>query len=99
MIPKKIYLSEEELEKRYMCARMVSCNAPIGNNNVEYTDLSQVWHDVDDNPKPGEYILVMFDSGNFTSWNVTTVADITLCFQAFNVERWAYTSDLIPKTE
>lgn len=97
MRPKKIYLRSEELEDNYMCERMVSCDVAIGSCNVEYTDLSQVWHDVTDKPMKGEYILVMFESGNFSSWNVSSVADVIVNFNFFNVKRWAYASDLLPK--
>ena len=99
MIPKKIYLRKAELEDNYMFERMVSCDVAIGSCNVEYTDLSQVWHDVTDKPKEGEYILVMLKYGGLTSWNVACVADVIANFNFFKAKRLAYANDLLPKTE
>ena len=56
-----------------------------------------IWHDTSDNPDAGKSILVMFKSGDLTSWDVRDVADMNFNFKAFNVERWAYINDLFPK--
>ena len=50
MIPRKIYLRENELKDQFMCERMVSCDASIGSCNIEYTNLSQIWHDAGEEP-------------------------------------------------
>lgn len=44
MMPKRVYLRAKELDEHIMCERMVSCNEPFDSCNVEYTDLSQLWH-------------------------------------------------------
>lgn len=100
MIPKKIYLNyvnEDDKEKTWSEEPVSVADCKM--QNREYTDLSQVWHDVTDKPKEGEYILVMLKSGGLTSWNVPCVADVIANFNFFNVKRWAYANDLLPKTE
>lgn len=98
MIPKKIYLRENELAEQFMCARMVSCDASIGSCSVEYTDLLQVWHAAIEEPKIGSNIVVIngndkwcdiqpYDGGySWRSW-----------VSSYDIQRWAYIDDLLPK--
>ena len=44
MIPKKIYLREADFDDLFTSERMVACDEPFNDLNVEYTDLSQIWH-------------------------------------------------------
>ena len=67
----------------------------VGDSENENNKI--IWHDTSDNPDAGKSILVMFKSGDLTSWNVRDVADMNFNFKASNVERWAYINDLLPK--
>lgn len=103
MRPKNIYLRSEELEDNYMCERMVSCDVAIGSCNAEYTDLSQVWHDVSEEPKKGELILVevvnTIPESKDIRYFVEYAAEWVLNYiktEGFKC-RWAYISDLLPK--
>lgn len=42
MLPKKIYLTEQELQDTTTCERMVSIDEPYKDMTEEYTNLSQV---------------------------------------------------------
>ena len=64
-------------------------------NRKEYIDLSQVWHDPSEKPAQGRMILVLFKSGNLTSWRSTL--DIITTFEKHNVVKWAYVEDLLPE--
>lgn len=57
--------------------------------------INSVWHDASEQPKMGEQILVLFKSGNLTSWFAS--ADIMDVFKKFEVLRWAYANDLLPE--
>ena len=61
----------------------------------EYINLSQVWHDPSEKPAEGRMILVLFKSGNLTSWRSTM--DIITTFEKYNVVKWAYVEDLLPE--
>ena len=64
-------------------------------NRKEYIDLSQVWHDPSEKPAQGRMILVLFKSGNLTSWR--SISDITDVFRKLRVLKWAYVDDLTIK--
>lgn len=109
MIPKKIYLRNAELEDNYMCERMVSCDAAIGSCNVEYTDLSQVWHDASEIPDRNHQNIIyqqkycsMFNI--YITYLPTCVRSCKITQTSWeefikenNVNRWAYVNDLLPK--
>lgn len=101
MKPKKIYLRENELEDQFMCERMVSCDASIGSCNVEYTDISQVWHDASEEPKDETRILIEYDylgSKEFQSYNIGDgLVNLERLKKYYRISRWAYISDLLPK--
>lgn len=97
MIPKKIYLRSEELEDNYMCGRMVSCDVAIGSCNAEYTDLSQVWHDASEIPTGGKPILIIHSDNTIETWKIPHVFESVLLFTAYEVKKWAYIDDLLPK--
>lgn len=92
MIPKKVYLRAKELEEHIMCERMVSCNAAIGSCNVEYTALSQLWHDASDIPNDDSIIIYESVYGDILLKRFTNRASAMA-----NVLRWAYVNDLLPK--
>lgn len=102
MRPNKIYLRENELEDKFMCERMVSCDAAIGSCNVEYTDISQVWHDTSEEPKDKSHILIEFDylgSKEFNSYNIGDgLANWERLKKYYRISRWAYIPDLLPKS-
>ena len=105
MMPKKIYLREKELDEQFMCERMVSCNAAIGSCNVEYTDISQLWHHhsvVPTERNKNIIYITTFDEiyieaiprclgGKLTdnSWNDFAMRECVI--------GWAYIDDLMPK--
>ena len=105
MIPKKIYLRKAELEDNYMCERMVSCDEPFDCCNVEYTNLSQLWHHSSVMPTETNKNIIYvttFDEiyieriprclgGKLTdnSWNDFTMRECVI--------GWAYVNDLLPK--
>ena len=103
MIPKKIYLRENELEEQFMCERMVSCDASIGSCNVEYTDISQVWHDASEEPKDCSKLLIYFEHEygkmdckiyNHVYWTDLLWREVVYLY---HIKQWAYISDLLPK--
>ena len=96
MLPKKIYLNyvnENDVGKNWSEEPISASDCEM--DNREYTDLSQVWHDPSKKPVQGRMILVLFKSGNLTSWRSTL--DIIAAFEKNIVLRWAYVDDLIPK--
>lgn len=97
MIPKKIYLNEEELKDNYTCERMVSCDAPIGNCNVEYTDLSQVWHDASEEPKLINYWILVLDYKNKVIVTISGYGKWRGFVKKNGIVRWAYVADILPK--
>ena len=101
MIPKRVYLRSEELEEHFTCKRMVSCEDPIGRCNVEYTALSQLWHDATEEPENDGWIISECDSeyrsidwGNVTSGLWYGWDDYV---SYYGVRRWAYINDILPK--
>lgn len=109
MTPKKIYLRKEELDEQFTCERMVSCDAPIGSCNVEYTDLSQVWHDASEIPQQN-YKNIIYQTNYCSMYNMN-ITFIPTCLRSckitsrswdefvkeVNMRRWAYIDDLLPK--
>lgn len=106
MRPKKIYLRENELEDQFMCERMVSCDASIGSCNVEYTDVSQVWHDASEEPENGSNIIAIdkdglwwdiqpYHSSDYDKYGLEGWPCCKICYN--NIQKWAYISDLLPK--
>lgn len=106
MKPKKIYLRKNELDEQFMCERMVSCDASIGSCNVEYTDLSSLWHDASEEPEIGSNIVVIDKDGQW--WDIQPynsddhdgygLKGWPCCSLDYNhIQKWAYISDLLPK--
>lgn len=109
MIQKKVYLRAEELEEHFMCERMVSCDASIGSCNVEYTNLSQLWHDASEIPQENHKNII-YQTNYHSMYNVH-IDFIPTCLRSckitsrswdefvkeVNMRRWAYINDLLPK--
>lgn len=106
-MPKKIYLREKELDEQFMCERMVSCNAAIGSCNVEYTDLSQLWHHHPVVPTERNKNIIYI-----TTFDEIYIETIPRCLGGKLTDNsrndfamrecvigWAYTDELLPKTE
>ena len=97
MIPRKIYLRENELKDQFMCERMVSCDASIGSCNIEYTNLSQIWHDAGEEPRRNE-LLLGEDTDGFSIYRWCLQEDNWEAFvNETRLSRWAYIDNLLPK--
>lgn len=97
MIPKRIYLRKEELNEQFMCERMVSCDASIGSCNVEYTDLSSLWHDASEEPKGNMDILFISKNGNVHKASNIDIQLYDWLKNINDIKKWAYINDLLPK--
>lgn len=105
MIPKKIYVPENSI--KCLCHYNNSALALVTNSqkigSVEYTDLSQIWHNADENPQVERQVLgIDYDgeagSGVFEYRSVAGIfiyGDLILDWDS--VVRWAYIDDLLPK--
>lgn len=98
MIPKKIYLNyvDEDDEEKTWCVGPVyveDCEM----QNREYTDLSQVWHDVKEEPEK-KRLIVGIDNDGASIYNLTDQDNDWLSFvEWYSIIRWAYIDDLLPK--
>ena len=97
MIPKKIYLNyvnEDDKEKTWSEEPVSVADCDM--QNREYTDLSQVWHDVSEEP---EEDLVLCDSAILLyyigCWN-KKLSWGYYC-KIHGITRWAYVKDIFPK--
>lgn len=102
MIPKKIYLNEQELHDAITYERMVSCNEPYRDMTEEYVNISQVWHDAGEEPLRDKAFIMELGANKYgletfalaendinSNWD-EVVKELPLL-------RWAYISDLLPK--
>ena len=96
MLPKKIYLNyvnEDDVDKTWCEEPIFTSDSDI--NNREYTDLSQVWHDISEKPFPERIVLLLLKSGSFIScYSYHRIDEI---FNISGVLKWAYANDLIIK--
>ena len=98
-LPTKIYLRKSELRDHFTQERMVSCDEPFDECQVEYTNLANIWHDASEIPTKESLILyrtslgrydVIFQSGNKEGiWKVYV--------KDYGVAEWAYVNELRPK--
>ena len=62
-------------------------------------NLESIWHDASEKPRAKEWLLIQFGEDDY---DVLSLDDLyidmwcTWC-KTYNVIRWAYTSDLLPK--
>lgn len=100
MIPKKIYLTNKELQDTTTCERMVSINEPYRDMTEEYVNLSQVWHQVSEEPI-GKDWKILIENKNGYYWVESSVSVFYGNWQKFTedgeLRRWAYIKDLLPK--
>ena len=103
MIPKKIYLREAEFDDLSTSERMVSCDEPYEDLIVEFTNLSQVWHDLSEEPQKGKLILLevvnTIPEKNEVRYFVEYVEEwvVNLMKTEGFQTRWAYINDILPK--
>lgn len=98
MLPKKIYLNyvNEDDEKKTWCVDPVyveDCDM----QNREYTDLSQIWHEVKEEPEKGK-LLIGIDEDGVSIYKWADQDNDWLSFaEWYSLIRWAYIDDLLPK--
>lgn len=70
-------------------------------HGVEWADEHpvDVWHDASEMPKEGEWILIQFDEDSYDTLVLCDMdADIFYAWcKKYDVIRWAYIADLLPK--
>ena len=65
----------------------------------EHPNLESIWHDASEKPRAKEWLLIQFGEDDY---DVLSLDDLyidmwcTWC-KTYNVIRWAYISDLLPK--
>lgn len=98
--PKNIYLTEKGAEKLAACSDGVETTRVKrypSKHDIEYTDLSQVWHTPEDTPRHLEDCLI-YDDNIYVVGNYNREAEAYYANdgsgQLTNVESWAYISDL-----
>ena len=98
MIPKKIYLNyvdENDVEKTW-------CEDPVYDDlnmqNREYTDLSQIWHNANEEPEKGKFMIGIDEDGvSIYKWVDQDDGDWMSFAECNGLIRWAYVNDLLPK--
>ena len=62
-------------------------------------DLSSLWHDAKEKPRTKEWLLVQFDEDDYDTHYLNDLYIDMWCTwcKTYNVIRWAYISDLLPK--
>lgn len=105
MRPKKIYLNDETRSQNDICRYWEYVTEKrIKENDAEYTDLTQVWHDASERPQVPEGMknvqiltyraIKVMDSmlvSNDISWE-------RLC-NTYGIVQWLYTADIRPKED
>ena len=98
MIPKKIYLNyvdESDPDKTWSEEPVSVCDCKMKNRG--YTDLSQVWHRINKQPKIDEDVVLYDSCGNFVTefYNGDVTWNNIVVFHKATI--WAYVKDLLPK--
>lgn len=100
MIPKKIYLNyvNEDDEEKTWCVDPVYAE-DCEMQNREYTDLSQVWHNVSERPEPKAWFIAQIGEKCFDTFIVEIDKNDTWAkwSKGINITRWAYVDNLLPK--
>lgn len=100
MTPKKIHVLTryvEILDAETQLTRALICINPH-EKSTEYTDLLQVWHDAEEEPKKGEWILGEYQGGIYQTYLYGYVdCEWSSYVKVFSLIRWAYVNDLLPK--
>lgn len=99
MLPKKIYLNyvDEDDEEKIWCVDPVYAE-DCEMQNREYTDLSQVWHNVKEEPEKAR-LMICIDKHNVSinEWIDQYNCDWLDFAECFGIIIWAYIEDLLPK--
>lgn len=70
-------------------------------NGAKWADEhpANVWHDKSEMPKEGEWILMQFDEDSYDTLVLCDMNADIFCARCkkYDVIRWAYISDLLPK--
>lgn len=101
--PAKIYLRPMDMRREGMAQCTVSFGTPSGTHQVEYVDISKLWHDRLSIPSERDrQIILQFYEGTIGIFG--SAGDVFNAFatwsafiESFRVERWAYTSDLFDR--
>ena len=97
MLPKKIYLNYTNEDDEYKTWSEDPVHIHCDTQNREYTDLSQVWHDVKEEPEKGKLLIgIDEDDVSIYKW-VDQDNDWLSLAEWFSLIRWAYIDDLLPK--
>ena len=99
MIPKKIHILTRDIEildaKTPLTRAWVSINPH--EKRMEYTDLSQVWHEAKEEPEKGK-LLIGIDEDGVSIYKWADQDNDWLSFAECNgLFKWAYIDDLLPK--
>ena len=100
MRPKKIFIQEDSFN--CLCHYDTSCVELVTKHekekSIEYTDLSQVWHDASEEPKKGECILGEYQGGIYQTYLCGYVdCEWSSYAKVFSLIRLAYVNDLLSK--
>ena len=70
-------------------------------HGVEWVEeqIANVWHDASEEPRPKEWLLVQFDEDDYDTHylNDSYINMWRDWCKTYNVIRWAYITDLLPK--
>ena len=99
MTPKKIHVLTRDIEildaETQLTRAWVSINPH--EKSTEYTDLSQVWHDVKEEPEK-KRLIVGIDEDGVSIYKWADQDNDWLSFaEWYSLTRWAYIDDLLPK--
>lgn len=104
MIPKKVYISVVVWDEGRKYDFLEVRERPYQTTDTqchwcEYTDLSQVWHDASEKPRANEWLLIQFGEDDYDALSLNDLYIDMWCTwcNTYNVIRWAYISDLLPK--
>ena len=99
MTPKKMHVLTryvEILDAETQLTRAWICINPH-EKSTEYTDLSQVWHDVKEEPEK-KRLIVGIDEDGVSIYKWADQDNDWLSFaEWYSLTRWAYIDDLLPK--
>lgn len=96
MIPKRIYLRKAEFDDLFTSERMVACDEPYSDINVEFTNLSEVWHSASEEPICGKRLLLLHTNSVVSIFEYTGKSSWSMLISC-GICQYAYISDLLPK--
>lgn len=99
MRPKKIYINADEILSGQDWG--VFADHATEQHTAEYTDLSQVWHDRDEEPRENErlflHVFNSFIDAHYDKEQGCFISGASTPFENDRyVKRWAYIKDLLP---